>query len=104
METDGWNFDMAQAPRGSFKVMVKVVKGVEYRTPYHEPEHIIAADASGTVVNLSYWQPRPLTKKEKYGGMTIDQRDPNDGRWIMYAAGETPLAWMPWPAHPRPKT
>jgi hypothetical protein len=98
--TGEWNFDISLAPHGVFAELVRVIKGKEIVIRYHQPEKIIAADRSGTVVNVSYWVPRPLTQKEKDKGMTLEDRDHGDGRWCMYTKDVPPVAWRPWPKHP----
>lgn len=100
--TGDWNFDMTQAPHGVFKDMRRMIRGKEIVTRYHDRELIIAADRSGTVVNVSYWVIRPLSHKEKEQGLTLEDRDHDDGRWCMYTKDVPPVAWMPWPKHPEP--
>lgn len=75
-----WNFDLTQAPRGKMvPTTVKTKDGVKPSEKY-QSEYIIAAGKCG-VVTKSYWIP-------------------NEQRWCMFARGEEPDAWQPWPEHP----
>ena len=79
----GWNFNMDEAPRGSFRTVTRKVGKNEITADQFFPDQIIVADASGTVVTLSHWKP-------------------NEGRWQMFTAEHPPIAWQFWPDHPRP--
>lgn len=81
-----WNFDMSQAPRGHWKT-VNRGKGT---ADLFVPAKIIATD--GDIVTVSYWIPakeKPVKTQE---------------RWAMFATGQTPMAWMPWPDPPEGET
>lgn len=75
-----WNFDMSQAPRGSWHTVTRKIGKNEVETEEHVPDLIIAAGNDG-VVTLSRWLPR-------------------EGRWNMFTAAVPPRAWQPWPSHP----
>lgn len=75
-----WNYDLSQAPKGSYKQVTRMLKDREYIQEVHVPELIIAA-GNGGVVNVSRWLPE-------------------EERWSMYSKSIPPLAWMPWPKHP----
>jgi hypothetical protein len=81
-----WNYNMDEAPHGRTERREdKRLKG----SFIHEvfiPDRIIAAENGNTnIVTLSHWIP-------------------NENRWHMFAKGETPFAWMPWPEHPQSNT
>lgn len=79
-----WNYDMSAAPRGRTEKRVYQHKSQKDKTVERDvfvPELIIAASKSDRVVTASRWLP-------------------NESRWNMFAKGEEPLAWMPWPTHP----
>ena len=48
----GWNFDMSQAPRGSWHTVTRKIGKNEVETEEHVPDLIIAA-GNGGVVTLS---------------------------------------------------
>lgn len=75
-----WNFNMDEAPRGTFRDVVKTVGKNTVMSVVHDPDLIIAA-GSGGIVTLSKWLP-------------------DQGRWNMFTKDVPPLAWMPWPTHP----
>lgn len=76
-----WNYDIAAAPKGTFKT----VEGPKGPREVHVPEEIFLAVNDGKTVTLSRWLPK-------------------EGRWNMLATGEQPLAWQPWPGHPEAET
>ena len=76
-----WNFDITQAPRGTTETITTLRDGKPVSREVFRPAKIIAADRSGAVVTVSYWMP-------------------SESRWCMFAQGEEPFAWMPWPDHP----
>ena len=80
---DRWNFNIDEAPKGKIENVEKKIKGKIVKTQKHVKDIIIATD--GTIVTTSYWI--PPTEKSK-------------GRWNMFATGETPKAWQPWPDPP----
>ena len=75
-----WNFDISQAPRGTTRMVVRVIGKNTVTSEEHIPDLIIAA-GNGGVVTVSKWFPK-------------------EGRWNMFTKDTPPLAWMPWPAHP----
>ena len=75
-----WNFNMDEAPRGSYRDVVKTVGKNTKMTVVHVPDLIIAA-GNGGVVTLSRWLP-------------------DQSRWNMFTKDAPPFAWMPWPTHP----
>ena len=75
-----WNFDISQAPKGTFMDVSRTVGKNVVMSVVHVPEIIIAA-GNGGVVTISRW---------------IDK----DQRWNMFTKDVPPLAWMPWPIHP----
>lgn len=76
-----WNFDMSQAPRGSFRI-VKCSNGKkEFERKVFVPEQIITACKDDQIVTVSYW-----LEPQK--------------RWNGYATDEQPIAWQPFPKHP----
>jgi hypothetical protein len=77
-----WNFNMDEAPRGSVRTMARTIGKNTVNVEVFHPDMIIAADASGTVVTPSHWKP-------------------SEGRWQMFTKDAPPIAWMPWPEHPR---
>lgn len=86
-----WNFNMDEAPRGYTKeVERKGPKGQMITQEVFVPEKIIACD-DRDCVTVSYWIPPKEGK---------DGRSYTPGRWAMFATGQTPMAWQPWPTHP----
>lgn len=79
--TDGWNFDISQAPRGrDVTTVVDTPKGQRMVTRF-VPQRVILATKCGKVV--------------------LTQYVPGDeGRWLMLGKGEEPVAWLAWPEHP----
>jgi hypothetical protein len=67
-----WNFDMSQAPRGSWRAVTRKIGKNEVETEEHVPDLIIAAGNDG-VVTLSRWLPR-------------------EGRWNMFTAAVPPTS------------
>ncbi len=76
-----WNFNMDEAPRGSWREVERTIGKNKVVAKVHEAPPIIAADSSGTVVTLSRWVEK-------------------DGRWNMFTKDAPPVAWKPWPVHP----
>jgi hypothetical protein len=74
-----WNFNMDDAPRGTFEDVRRDNGKTVSMAVLHVPTMIIAAGNDG-VVTVSKW----LEK---------------EGRWMMFTKGVPPLAWMPWPEH-----
>lgn len=74
--SDGWNFDMSAAPRGSTKT-VSGPKGD--REVFVRDVIYVAGDFPH--VTLSYWIPK-------------------EGRWCMFTTENPPVAWRRVPAHP----
>ncbi|MDB5531565.1 MAG: hypothetical protein JWR51_4668 [Devosia sp.] len=72
-----WNFDISAAPRGHTET--RTAKGQPYEAFVGDP--IIVATEDGTVT-LSQWLPKTE-------------------RWEMLGKDEAPIAWQPWPKHPR---
>ena len=75
-----WNFNIEEAPRGSLKIVSRVVGKNTVEHEYWDAPIIIAA-GNGAVVTTSRWLPK-------------------EGRWNMFTKDVPPLAWMPWPVHP----
>lgn len=78
-----WNFNMDEAPRGRVETFERRIGKNDVTLSQHVSPNIIAADASGTVVTLSRWLPK-------------------EERWLMFTKESPPVAWQPWPDHPRP--
>jgi hypothetical protein len=76
----GWNFNMAEAPRGETRVEARKIGKNDAHIERHIPAQIIAAGQCG-VVTLSYWLPK-------------------QDRWSMFSKDAPPIAWMPFPSHP----
>lgn len=79
-----WSFDIAAAPRGQIgekyvRTKTRTAKGKPYEA--FVGDRIIVATEDGTV--------------------TISQWLPDQSRWEMLGKSEQPIAWMPWPKHPR---
>ena len=75
-----WNFNMDEAPKGSYEKVVRVMQGREVAQERHVPALIIAA-GNDFVVTPSRWLPE-------------------EGRWNMFTKSVPPIAWYPWPEHP----
>jgi len=75
-----WNFDISEAPRGQTVMQPRKVGDKETTVSVFVPDRVILATKCGKVTPSEYL--------------------PKEGRWVMLAAGEAPLAWQPWPAHP----
>ena len=80
---DDWNFDISAAPKGKTLVVNRTIGKKKVDVSVHEHVLIIAA-GSDDVVTLSRWLP-------------------SEGRWNMFTKAVPPIAWKPWPAHPRAK-
>ena len=76
-----WDFNISNAPRGHEEEKIKTIKGKDVVSKVFVPVKIIVACKCGTVT-LSHWIPQQQ-------------------RWNMLAKGEKPLAWLPWPEHPK---
>jgi hypothetical protein len=79
-----WNPDISQAPRGKYVTTVKrrgpAIDAVEFGVTRFVPDRVILAT--------------------KCGKVTLSHYMPSEGRWMMLAKGEEPVAWQPWPEHP----
>jgi hypothetical protein len=76
-----WNFDLEQAPRGTFKT-VKCSNGKkDLERKIFVPEYIITACKDNKLVTVSCW-----LEPQK--------------RWNGYATDESPIAWQRFPTHP----
>lgn len=75
-----WNFDMAVAPRGTTRMVTRIIGKVATEVEEHVPTLIIAA-GNNNIVTVSKWLP-------------------DQGRWNMFSKDTPPTAWQPWPAHP----
>jgi len=95
---DGWNYDMSQAPKGTTTtVKRKGPRGpidVEIFTPAYV---ILAADDDWQTVTKSHWIP-PF---ERDGYFADPSKKHVAGRWEFFAIGQQPLAWRPYPTHPK---
>lgn len=78
-----WLFDIENAPRGHTILR----KG----KPVHVPESVFLATKCGKV-GRSQWV--PPTERDHH-----DVK--KEGRWEGLHYGEQPVAWQPWPRHPR---
>jgi len=74
-----WNFDMDAAPRGTTRMVTRIIGKTEVERQDHVSALIIAA-GNDQVVTVSKWLPE-------------------QGRWNMFSKDTPPLAWQPWPAH-----
>lgn len=77
-----WNFNMSEAPKGHTEKRSFSVRDREVTKDVHVPELIIAADPDSDVVTVSRWIPK-------------------EDRWNMFSKNRPPLAWKPFPKHPR---
>ena len=77
-----WNFDMEEAPKG------RTVK-VDRKHP-----------KTGAMLQSEHFVPDTVILASKCGKVTTSHFIPAEQRWNMFAAGEQPVAWMPWPTHP----
>lgn len=85
-----WNYDISQAPRGHTEEReVRLAGGKSRKMDVFIPQRVIVASRSCNTVTVSRWIP-PEGKQA--------------GRWNMLGTGEEPLAWMPWPDHPRARS
>lgn len=75
-----WNFDISAAPRGRTEQQSRRVGDKQTTVSVFVPDRVILATKCGKVT-LSEWLPK-------------------EGRWMMLAAGEPPVAWQIWPEHP----
>lgn len=76
-----WNFDMSEAPRGETVTRKQRGKHGEMDVSVFVPDLIIAASECGKVT-LSRWLP-------------------DQDRWNMFTKDSPPIAWQPWPEHPK---
>jgi hypothetical protein len=76
-----WNFNMDEAPKGYKRSVSRAVGKNMVVFEEHVSVPIIAAGNDG-IVTLSKWLP-------------------HEQRWNMFSKGTPPLAWMPWPSHPK---
>ena len=70
---------MDAAPRGTTRMVTRIIGKTEVERQEHVPALIIAA-GNDQVVTVSKWLPE-------------------QGRWNMFSKDTPPLAWQPWPAH-----
>ena len=84
MIVDNWNYNITEAPRGSTReVTLTDAKGKEAkRTVFVAEFVIVCCDDDSLTVLKSWWLQ-------------------SESRWVNLGTKETPLAWMPWPAHPK---
>lgn len=75
-----WNYNMDEAPKGTYEKVVRTFKGQEVTYDRHIPTLVIAAGNDG-VVTVSRWLPE-------------------EERWNMFTKNVPPFAWYPWPEHP----
>lgn len=78
-----WNFNMDEAPRGASVTETYTVKGFPRSREVQRVDKIIVASECGKVTS-SHWIAA-------------------EGRWQMFNADSPPIAWQPWPTHPRAK-
>ena len=87
-----WNFDISQAPRGHYEEDTLPGRSGSTRTVRRfVSERVIIATKDKKVLSSRWSPPDP------------SERRPN-GRWEMIGTNEEPVAWMPWPKHPRENT
>lgn len=77
-----WNFNMSEAPRGRTVAVTRAGEKAAIVETF-VPDKVILATKCGKVI-ASHFMPK-------------------EQRWLMLAAGEQPVAWQPWPSHPRPQ-
>ena len=77
-----WNFNMSEAPRGRTVAVTRAGEKAAIVETF-VPDKVILATKCGKVI-ASHFMPK-------------------EHRWLMLAAGEQPVAWQPWPSHPRPQ-
>jgi hypothetical protein len=75
-----WDFDITQAPRGSYVVRNKTLGKGRGDTKDFVADVVILATKCGVVTKSRYL--------------------PDEKRWEGLAKGEQPVAWQPWPKHP----
>lgn len=81
--TDNWSFDISIAPRG---------------------KHVVVTRKAGkTMADVRIFKPDRVILATKCGKVTLSHYLPDEGRWVMLAKGEEPVAWHPWPEHPKPE-
>lgn len=86
---NGWNFDIAAAPRGRNITVKRTVKGEDKEFVEFVPDIIwLATNAENGQVVRSYWIPKT---------------NHSPARWAGLATGEQPLAWHEFfvPVHPK---
>jgi hypothetical protein len=79
-----WNYNMDQAPKsvyGEIETGRYNKIGEAIMKPHLFINRIIAAAVEEDLVTISYWLPREY-------------------RWCMFAKGQVPLCWKPWPEYP----
>ena len=76
-----WNYNMGEAPKSYIEGKVHLREGKPVSIPTLVPKKIIAAVDGEALVTLTYWLP-------------------NEDRWCMFAHGQVPMCWMPWPEYP----
>lgn len=80
----GWNFDISQAPRG--RMVDQEVKN--------------AAQCKAGITTVRVYEPDIILAASKCGKVMKSYFIPKENRWCMFASGELPIAWMPYPKHP----
>ena len=82
-----WNFDMSQAPRSKkvFSHTVALKKG---------------GNPTGETKDIYKLEKDVIIAASKCGKVTASYYIPDEDRWCMFAKGELPIAWQPWPEHP----
>jgi len=78
-----WNYEMSKAPKGqTITLLYEKADGTHVERSKFVPDKIIAASDSCDTVTVTHWIPET-------------------SRWANFATNQTPLAWMPFPSHPR---
>lgn len=81
-----WSFDISAAPRGRHETRTRVVNGKTHEHAVFIPERILIAHPRDGQVYATYWiEPNKFCPT---------------GRWSGWCAGDEPLAWQAFPAHP----
>lgn len=76
-----WNYDINQAPRG--RIVDQTV-----------------TDKHGKTKTVGRFERDVIIAASKCGKVTSSYFIPEQNRWCMFAEGELPIAWQPWPEHP----
>ena len=78
-----WNYNMKECPKSYF-VEEEIINrlGVETKIKKVVEVPVILASADCLTVTTSRWLPK-------------------ENRWNMFSKKQTPLAWMPFPSHPK---